>query len=171
MTALTDTRSAALYERALELIPGGVNSPVRAMRAIGRDPIFIDRGEGAEIIDVDANRYIDYVCSWGPLIHGHAHQVGHNFRESMVMISFHPHDLNLMSGVGELANVPQELPMLFCQAAEVQVGEDITQQNQPLEPDRLQESQRSVRLADLGAEMQIGNDDGIEEIYPHAPYL
>ena len=73
MTALTDTRSAALYERALELIPGGVNSPVRAMRAIDRDPIFIDRGEGAEIIDVDGNRYIDYVCSWGPLIHGHAH--------------------------------------------------------------------------------------------------
>jgi glutamate-1-semialdehyde 2,1-aminomutase len=73
MTALTDTRSAALYERALELIPGGVNSPVRAMRAIGRDPIFIDRGEAAEIVDVDGNRYIDYVCSWGPLIHGHAH--------------------------------------------------------------------------------------------------
>ena len=73
MTALTDTRSAALYARALQVIPGGVNSPVRAMRAIGRDPIFIDRGEGAEIIDVDGNRYIDYVCSWGPLIHGHAH--------------------------------------------------------------------------------------------------
>ena len=73
MTALTDTRSAALYERARQLIPGGVNSPVRAMRAIGRDPIFIERGEGAEIVDVDGNRYIDYVCSWGPLIHGHAH--------------------------------------------------------------------------------------------------
>ncbi len=73
MTALTDTRSAALYRRALEVIPGGVNSPVRAMRAIGRDPIFLDRGEGAELVDVDGNRYIDYVCSWGPLIHGHAH--------------------------------------------------------------------------------------------------
>ncbi len=73
MTALTDTRSAALYKRALQVIPGGVNSPVRAMRAIGRDPIFIDRGEGAELLDVDGNRYIDYVCSWGPLIHGHAH--------------------------------------------------------------------------------------------------
>jgi glutamate-1-semialdehyde 2,1-aminomutase len=57
----------------LEVIPGGVNSPVRAMRAIGRDPIFVDRGEGAELVDVDGNRYIDYVCSWGPLIHGHAH--------------------------------------------------------------------------------------------------
>jgi glutamate-1-semialdehyde 2,1-aminomutase len=71
--SLTDTRSAELYRRALEVIPGGVNSPVRAMRAIGRSPIFIARGEGAELLDVDGNRYIDYVCSWGPLIHGHAH--------------------------------------------------------------------------------------------------
>ncbi len=74
MTAsLTDTRSAELYRRALERLPGGVNSPVRAMRSIGRDPIFIERGVGAELIDVDGNRYVDYVCSWGPLIHGHAH--------------------------------------------------------------------------------------------------
>jgi glutamate-1-semialdehyde 2,1-aminomutase len=71
--SLTDTRSAELYRRALEAIPGGVNSPVRAMRAIGRDPLFVARGEGAELIDVDGNRFIDYVCSWGPLIHGHAH--------------------------------------------------------------------------------------------------
>jgi glutamate-1-semialdehyde 2,1-aminomutase len=71
--SLTDTRSAELYRRALELIPGGVNSPVRAMRSIGRDPLFIARGEGAELIDVDGNCFIDYVCSWGPLIHGHAH--------------------------------------------------------------------------------------------------
>jgi len=71
--SLTDTRSADYYRRALELMPGGVNSPVRAMRAIGRDPLFIARGEGAELLDVDGNRYVDYVCSWGPLIHGHAH--------------------------------------------------------------------------------------------------
>jgi glutamate-1-semialdehyde 2,1-aminomutase len=71
--SLTETRSAEFYRRALEVIPGGVNSPVRAMRAIGRDPIFIARGEGAELLDVDGNRYLDYVCSWGPLIHGHAH--------------------------------------------------------------------------------------------------
>jgi glutamate-1-semialdehyde 2,1-aminomutase len=73
MASLTDTRSAECYRSALELMPGGVNSPVRAMRAIGRDPIFIARGEGAELIDVDGNRFVDYVCSWGPLIHGHAH--------------------------------------------------------------------------------------------------
>ena len=63
----------AVSARAAQLLPGGVNSPVRAMRAIGRDPLFIDRGEGAELIDVDGNRYVDYVCSWGPLILGHAH--------------------------------------------------------------------------------------------------
>jgi glutamate-1-semialdehyde 2,1-aminomutase len=73
MASLTDTRSAELYRRAQSRLPGGVNSPVRAMGAIGRDPLFIDRGEGAELIDVDGNRFVDYVCSWGPLIHGHAH--------------------------------------------------------------------------------------------------
>ena len=74
MTAsLRDTRSAELYARALQYLPGGVNSPVRAMRAIGRDPIFVERAEGAELFDVDGNRYVDWVCSWGPLILGHAH--------------------------------------------------------------------------------------------------
>jgi glutamate-1-semialdehyde 2,1-aminomutase len=71
--SLTDARSAQAYRRAQEYLPGGVNSPVRAMRAIGRDPIFIDRALGSEIIDVDGNRYVDWVMSWGSLIHGHAH--------------------------------------------------------------------------------------------------
>jgi glutamate-1-semialdehyde 2,1-aminomutase len=66
-------RSAAAYARAVDLLPGGVNSPVRAMRSIGRDPVFVARGEGAELIDVDGNRYVDWVMSWGPLIAGHAH--------------------------------------------------------------------------------------------------
>ena len=70
--SVTDVKSAELFARAVLRLPGGVNSPVRAMRAIGRDPLFIDRAEGAEIVDVDGNRYVDYVCSWGPLIHGHA---------------------------------------------------------------------------------------------------
>ena len=69
-----DTRgSEVLYARAVGLLPGGVNSPVRAMRSIGREhPIFIRRGEGFELIDVDGHRYVDWVCSWGPLILGHA---------------------------------------------------------------------------------------------------
>jgi glutamate-1-semialdehyde 2,1-aminomutase len=66
------SRSEDLYRRALTLLPGGVNSPVRAMRAIGRDPIFIESGSGALIRDVDGNEYVDWVCSWGPLILGHA---------------------------------------------------------------------------------------------------
>ncbi|MDX6665275.1 MAG: glutamate-semialdehyde -aminomutase [Solirubrobacteraceae bacterium] len=64
--------SARLFAEASAVIPGGVNSPVRAMRAIGRDPIFVDRAEGAELTDVDGNRYVDWMCSWGPLILGHA---------------------------------------------------------------------------------------------------
>ena len=72
-SSLTDARSAALYARAQAVLPGGVNSPVRAMRAIGRDPIFVERPQGAELTDVDGNRYVDWVCSWGPLVHGHAH--------------------------------------------------------------------------------------------------
>jgi glutamate-1-semialdehyde 2,1-aminomutase len=67
------TRSAELYERALGLIPGGVNSPVRAMRSIGRDPIFVAEASGAELVDADGNRYVDWMQSWGPLVAGHAH--------------------------------------------------------------------------------------------------
>ncbi len=65
-------RSRALFERARALMPGGVNSPVRAFRAVGGEPRFIARGEGAFIEDVDGNRYVDYVLSWGPLLLGHA---------------------------------------------------------------------------------------------------
>jgi len=66
-------RSENLYERARRVIPGGVNSPVRAFRAVGGSPLFIARGSGPYIFDVDGNRYIDFVGSWGPLILGHAH--------------------------------------------------------------------------------------------------
>jgi glutamate-1-semialdehyde 2,1-aminomutase len=72
-TRVADATSAALYSRAVKVLPGGVNSPVRAMRSIGRDPIFVASAAGAELTDVDGNTYVDYVCSWGPLIHGHAH--------------------------------------------------------------------------------------------------
>jgi glutamate-1-semialdehyde 2,1-aminomutase len=64
-------RSEALFARAQKLMPGGVNSPVRAFRSVGGGPLFIDRGQGSRIYDADGNEYIDYVCSWGPLILGH----------------------------------------------------------------------------------------------------
>src|SRR5258706_14811268 len=66
-------RSEALFARARQLMPGGVNSPVRAYRAVGGTPLFIERGAGAYVFDADGTRYIDYVGSWGPLILGHAH--------------------------------------------------------------------------------------------------
>ncbi len=65
-------QSRALQKRAEQLIPGGVNSPVRAFRSVGSDPPFLVRGEGAHVWDADGNRYIDYVGSWGPLILGHS---------------------------------------------------------------------------------------------------
>jgi glutamate-1-semialdehyde 2,1-aminomutase len=71
--AVTTSRSHTLYTEAQRYVPGGVNSPVRAFRAVGGEPLFIARGEGPYIYDVDGQRYIDYVLSWGPLILGHAH--------------------------------------------------------------------------------------------------
>jgi glutamate-1-semialdehyde 2,1-aminomutase len=65
-------RSEQLYRRATKLMPAGVNSPVRAFRSVGGNPIFLERGLGCHVIDADGNRYVDYVCSWGPLILGHA---------------------------------------------------------------------------------------------------
>jgi glutamate-1-semialdehyde 2,1-aminomutase len=65
-------RSALLFRRAQRILPGGVDSPVRAFKSVGGSPLFIRRASGARIEDVDGNRYIDYVMSWGPLIHGHA---------------------------------------------------------------------------------------------------
>ncbi|HLF66735.1 MAG TPA: aminotransferase class III-fold pyridoxal phosphate-dependent enzyme, partial [Gammaproteobacteria bacterium] len=67
----TTTRSHALFEEAQKYIPGGVNSPVRAFKAVGGTPIFFKRGQGAHLFDEDDNQYIDYVGSWGPLILGH----------------------------------------------------------------------------------------------------
>jgi glutamate-1-semialdehyde 2,1-aminomutase len=66
-------RSEALFQRAVDLIPGGVNSPVRAFRAVGGHPLFIARAEGSRLWDVDGNIYVDYVGSWGPMILGHSH--------------------------------------------------------------------------------------------------
>ena len=68
-------RSEALFERAKKVLPGGVNSPVRAYRAVGLTPRFITRADGAYIWDEDGNKYIDYVCSWGPMILGHNHPI------------------------------------------------------------------------------------------------
>ena len=68
-----DQRSKMAFAKAKEVIPGGVNSPVRAFRSVGLTPVYLERGEGCRVFDIDGNSYIDYVASWGPLIMGHAH--------------------------------------------------------------------------------------------------
>ena len=69
---LRQTTSRRLFDRAQKVLPGGVSSPVRAFRAVGGHPIFVKKAAGSTLVDVDGNRYIDFVMSWGPLIHGHA---------------------------------------------------------------------------------------------------
>ena len=69
---MSTSRSQRLFSRALKILPGGVDSPVRAFKAVGSGPLFIRRAKGSRIEDIDGNQYIDYVMSWGPLIHGHA---------------------------------------------------------------------------------------------------
>src|ERR1035437_2828003 len=70
---MNDQKSRELFERACDLFPGGVNSPVRAFKAVGGTPVFLARGEGAFVWDADGNRYTDFLGSWGPLILGHSH--------------------------------------------------------------------------------------------------
>ena len=69
---MKNEKSLKIYEEATKYIPGGVNSPVRAFKSVGLDPIFIERAHGSRIYDVDGNEYIDYICSWGPLMLGHS---------------------------------------------------------------------------------------------------
>lgn len=70
---MKNDNSRLLFEKAQKLIPGGVNSPVRACKSVGCDPVFIRRGAGSKVYDVDGNEYVDFVCSWGPMILGHNH--------------------------------------------------------------------------------------------------
>ncbi len=73
LTHRSRTRSQAIFRQAEQVLVGGVNSPVRAFRAVGGEPLIVERGQGAHLIDADGNEFIDYVCSWGSLILGHAH--------------------------------------------------------------------------------------------------
>jgi len=81
--------SYKLFLEAQQYIPGGVNSPVRAWRAVGGNPLFIQRGRGCRVIDADGKEYVDYVGSWGPLIAGHAHpQIVKALEERLLSMNF-----------------------------------------------------------------------------------
>lgn len=130
-SSLSDTRSAELQRRAAAVLPGGVNSPVRAMHAIGREPIFVERASGAELTDVDGNTYVDYVCSWGPLILGHAHPA-------------------VLAAVGEAASLGTSFGAPT--AAEVELAELVTQRMPAVDMLRMtssgtEASMSAIRLA------------------------
>jgi glutamate-1-semialdehyde 2,1-aminomutase len=96
----TASRSAALVERAEALFPGGVNSPVRAFRAVGRPPLVLERGEGPHVWDADGRRYVDYIGAWGPAILGHAHPavveaVAGAVRNGFALGATHPLEIEL----------------------------------------------------------------------------
>src|SRR4030065_32364 len=71
---MNTSKSQSLFAEAQKLIPGGVNSPVRAFKSVGGNPLFISKASGSKIYDADGNEYIDYIGSWGPMILGHAHR-------------------------------------------------------------------------------------------------
>ena len=96
----TGSRTAALVERAEGLFPGGVNSPVRAFRSVGRPPIILESGEGAHVVDADGRRYIDYIGGWGPAILGHAHPavsaaIGRALRNGLALGATNPSEIEL----------------------------------------------------------------------------
>jgi glutamate-1-semialdehyde 2,1-aminomutase len=103
MDVKTASESARLFETARARIPGGVNSPVRACGSVGADPVFVAQGDGCTITDVDGNAYIDYVCSWGPLILGHTH--------SEVLDAIHE-----AMQLGTTFGAPTELEVAFAEA-------------------------------------------------------
>lgn len=100
-------KSRAMFAEAQQYIPGGVNSPVRAFKSVGTDPVFIQRGDGAYLWDVDGNRYIDYVASWGPLILGHCHPA--------VIEALHNY-LDFGTSYGAPTELETQLAKMICEA-------------------------------------------------------
>src|SRR5258707_8996519 len=96
------------------------------------------------------------------LVHGHAHQMRHDFRESVIVIAFHPDHFNSMTRIRKLADVAQKLPMLFGQAAEIEVAENVAQKNQALEFHGLQEMKRFPGATDFRTQVQIRDDYGVK---------
>jgi glutamate-1-semialdehyde 2,1-aminomutase len=147
-------KSKELLERALRRIPGGVNSPVRAFRAVGGEPPFIARGHGARMTDVDGNDYVDYVGSWGPLILGHAHaEVAAALRDAV--------------GRGVTFGAPTEL--------EVQLAERLSAALPSLEMVRLTCSGTEATMAALRVARGFTKRSGIVKIdggyHGHADFL
>jgi hypothetical protein len=128
-------------------------------------------GEAVKLVSVDRQVLPPGETPLIFLVHPHAYQVRHDFRQPVVVIPFNPDHLDPVLWVGKLADEPEKSPMLFGQAAEIQVGEDIAQQDQPAKACAFKELQRIGGPADLRSQVQVGNNHRVKVVAPHAPSL
>lgn len=131
----------------------------------------IPDGEAVKLVAVDRQMTLACVVPRVFLINRDADQMRHHFREPMIVIAFHPDDFRAVPRVGEFTDEAEKFPMLTGEAAEVKVGEDIAQQDEPAETRRLKELERVRCPAYLGPQVEVGNDDGVNMRFHHAPSL
>src|SRR5579864_1726924 len=127
--------------------------------------------EGIELVTVDRQMPFSVVAPFVFLVNGNPDEMRHHWREPVIVVAFHPNHLNAMFGIGQLANVAEELPVLLGEPAKIEVGKNIAQQDQPAELHRAQKIQRVRGSADFRAQVQVGNDHGIKTLFPHALLL
>ena len=105
------------------------------------------------------------------LIHAHPDQVRHDVGQPVIVIAFHPHDLNVALGIGKLADVSEKLPMFLGEAGKVEIGENIAQQNQSLEASLLEQARRLARVTGLRTQVQIREDQRVVFMQIHIPVV
>src|SRR5713101_2626800 len=124
--------------------------------------------EAVELVSVNGEVALSAVVPGVLLIDLDPDEVGHDVGQSLIVIAFHPYHLNIALGIGKLADVRKQVPMLFLQTAEVQVVEDVAQQHQPVKSNALQHGLHIAGAAGFRAEVNIGEDDRIETRFPHS---
>lgn len=134
------------------------------------EPVIVD-GKAVKLMAVNCHMTLAIEFPRIMLIHRDPDQVRHEFRQPVIVVPFHPDNFNLVPGIGELADVAQEFPVLLGQSAEIQVGEDVAQKNQARKLGALQELQGVRGAAYLRTKVQVGNNNGVKTIHQHALLL
>jgi hypothetical protein len=135
-----------------------------------RDLEVLDR-KAVELMAMDGQVPLAGVVPFILLVHAHADQVRHDLGQSMIMVAFHPDHLHVVFGIRKLADISQKSPVLLGEAAKIEVGKNIAQKDQPPELNRLQKLKRVRGPADLGTQVQVGDDHGVKALFLHAPLL
>src|SRR5262249_28815660 len=124
-----------------------------------------------ELMAVDGEMAFPRIIPLVFLVNGNTDQMRHHLCQPQIVVTLHPHHLHAVFGIGELANVAQEFPVLFGEAPEIEIGKNVAQKNQTPELDGPQEIKRVRGTADIGAKMQVGNNDSVKTLFPHALLL